>query len=498
MESARGRSGDRARARGARAARYLERVPATGCAAPTRAGWPATARLDERAVAAASAGARCLAAALGCRRDVELTVPARLPMVACAAERRRPAAAAATAAREPARDGRCAPAACRAEGAAVRRGADCCSFLCAPIRPGRARASAPPGRLRLRRADLRARRRLLLARLQRRRLRRRRARRAGRPCATAGDCCGGVCMGGVCAAAPGCRPAGEACAGRRLLRARLRRPRRERRRDLPAARRLPRRRRDLHVGRRLLQRAVHEPCPGGGMRCQALPGCRPGSRAVHDRQGLLLGPLRAVGRRPEPLRRAAGCQPRAGALRRPTATAARARARSGPRRRPLREAVARDGRHCRPLGELCMKADECCAGADAAAPTPTGRMRCLPAGGGLRRRRLSPAPSRDAVLRRSLPARRPRRVRVPRRLRAARRDLRRDRGLLRRACVGPPGASGLRRRSTRRRRPPICTPPGDPCDPLAAACCAGTVCAEVAGGAHACAPARRLSESRGN
>jgi hypothetical protein len=33
----------------------------------------------------------------------------------------------------------------------------------------------------------------------------------------------------------------------------------------------------------------------------------------------------------------------------------------------------------------------------------------------------------------------------------------------------------------------VCTATGEACDPTAASCCAGTVCARVQGGAQACA-----------
>jgi hypothetical protein len=52
------------------------------------------------------------------------------------------------------------------------------------------------------------------------------------------------------------------------------------------------------------------------------------------------------------------------------------------------------------------------------------------------------------------------------------------------ACVGAPGQTVCASGPAGDAR---CTRAGDPCDSLVAACCAGTVCAVVTGGGHACA-----------
>jgi len=53
------------------------------------------------------------------------------------------------------------------------------------------------------------------------------------------------------------------------------------------------------------------------------------------------------------------------------------------------------------------------------------------------------------------------------------------------ACVGAPGQTACAADSID--GGPACVRAGELCDPLAAACCAGSVCALVAGDVHACA-----------
>ena len=191
-------------------------------------------------------------------------------------------------------------------------------------------------------------------------------------------------MMGMCAPMPECRPAGEALReGRRLLRAHLRRPQRERRRDLPAARRLPRRRRDLRVRRRLLQRPLHR---HAGRR-HALSGAARLPAGAPRCAWTTRNAAPAAARRPPTARTAACARPAASREQERCASDARLllgrvqapgpRASAAARSRP-REVADR----CRVIGELCMKADECCAGRDLPRRRAAGASRCLPAGGG--------------------------------------------------------------------------------------------------------------------
>ena len=168
---------------------------------------------------------------------------------------------------------------------------------------------------------------------------------------------------------------------RRMLWPHLRATRREQRPGLSASDRVSRRRRDVRDRRHLLQRPLHE---HAGRR-RALPGAPrlpAGAAAVH---GQTRTAARACARR----RRTA----RTAACARPAASRSRSAARPARRAAPVvcnvvPEGVGRCAKasramadHCRVLGELCMKADECCAGARCAADA-AGRKRCLPAASG--------------------------------------------------------------------------------------------------------------------
>ena len=232
-------------------------------------------------------------------------------------------------------------------GRGLRAGADCCSFVCAadPAGTGAARLRQP-GRMRLRRTEP-APPRAPAARSA--------ARggacggaglrgRAGSPARRAADCCSGACMAGVCAPTPDCRPAGEPCAksddccGRTCADAR-----RERRADLPAAGCVSRRRRDLRDRRQLLQRPLLS-APGGGARCQALPGCRPALALCMDDKDCCSGRCAPSAGRTEPLRARARLPAGAGTLRdRRDVLLGRLQRRSRGRG-PLREGAARDAR----------------------------------------------------------------------------------------------------------------------------------------------------------
>jgi hypothetical protein len=54
------------------------------------------------------------------------------------------------------------------------------------------------------------------------------------------------------------------------------------------------------------------------------------------------------------------------------------------------------------------------------------------------------------------------------------------------SCLGPPGAAACVA-LTQPPGDPVCAIAGAPCDTTAGSCCAGTVCARVDDGAHACA-----------
>ena len=342
MESARA-AGDAARAR-ALATRYLRGVSARagGCRrapAGRRRHAPLRRRRRDRAAACAGAGGAAAGATSSSRcraRHRSSTARQRRRLRG----RRRDCCSGACA------GGRCAPAACRGEGAACASGADCCSFVCAPDPAGDGDARLrEPGRLLV----------------------------GGQSCANAGACCALGCAGGVCARrgcapaggavrrragllrrrvhgghvrdGPDCRPAGEPCAKADECCGRSCADRNESGvDDLRAAGRVPGRRRNLRDGRRLLQRALRR----RARRRHALPGAArlpAGARAVHGRQGMLLGPLRAVGGRPEPMcPRAAAASPSRSAARR-ARRAARASATSGPkasaaaRSRPARSPI---------------------------------------------------------------------------------------------------------------------------------------------------------------
>ena len=254
MESAQA-AGDAARAECWRG--VTSRNFRTGGRPRRRAGWPAAPPL--RRTRRGLGWTLLLAAAIGCRREVELTLPRAVPMAACA-----PNAAACAGDGEccsaACREGRCVAAVCRVEGTPcqVRR-----RLLLVRLRPqsGRYRRAPvrKPRRMRLRRAVLRARGRLLRAGLQRGGVRGDGLRKRRGPVRERRRLLRRRVHGGDLHAAPGCRPAGEACAmsgdccglaclsvgetGGAML---------------PVAARVPRRRGRLRERRRLLQRALHE------------------------------------------------------------------------------------------------------------------------------------------------------------------------------------------------------------------------------------------------
>ena len=124
------------------------------------------------ATAASMRGVALLAAlaalALGCRREVELTVPRALPVVDCAANGVPCAAASACCSRACA-DGQCAAAICLGEGEACGAPDDCCSALCGPRAGGETFVCLSPTG----------------------------CAAAGQPCVRAGDCCDLGCVAGT-------------------------------------------------------------------------------------------------------------------------------------------------------------------------------------------------------------------------------------------------------------------------------------------------------------
>jgi hypothetical protein len=139
--------------------------------------------------------------------------------------------------------------------------------------------------------------------------------------------------------------------------------------------------------------------------------------------------------------------------------------------------------HCRVVGELCMKADECCAGATCRAAAGE-RMRCQPGGSGCAGYPCVVAAQccggwclpdgsggfscRDACAPAGAGC-------------AASADCCNG------SCVGAPGATVCAGGGAAPPEP-VCVNAGDACVADPGACSAGTVCAQVDDGAHACAP----------
>jgi hypothetical protein len=142
---------------------------------------------------------------------------------------------------------------------------------------------------------------------------------------------------------------------------------------------------------------------------------------------------------------------------------------------------------CRPLGDLCNKPDECCAGTTCAADT-TGTSRCLPAGTGCAADGLPCSIAAQCCGGACLPdgnggASCRSRCAPLGAACVAGEDC--CDGL----CAGGPGAGACASLAT---EPPgeRCTAAGAACDPLTTFCCAGTTCAVVRGGGAACAMPR--------
>jgi hypothetical protein len=146
--------------------------------------------------------------------------------------------------------------------------------------------------------------------------------------------------------------------------------------------------------------------------------------------------------------------------------------------KPSREVADR----CRVIGELCMKAEECCKGASCRADT-IGRLRCLPAGGGCAAVGYPCAVAEQCCSGRCLPD-------------GAGGYACRDacaplgagcvapEDCCGGSCVGPPGAAACV--AVTKPPGPVCAVAGESCDAMSGSCCAGTVCAQVEGGAQAC------------
>jgi hypothetical protein len=409
------------------------------------------------------AGLALAALAAGCRSEVELTIPRALPTATCAAN----GAGCATpgdCCSGACVDAHCATGACRAEGAECAIGADCCSFVCAtdPAGSGRRVCAIPAG-----------------------------CSSDGQSCAAApADCCSGTCMGGMCAMVPVCRPAGETCA----------------KNDECCGRICAERGESGVMGCQLLSacRADGEICatgdtccsgrcttmPGGTGRCQALPGCRPALEPCMDAKdccsGLCAPSLEPSGPGPNRCVRADGCQPEQERCA-TGATCCSGVCNVGP------EGVGRCAKaprpmadHCRVLGELCMKPDECCAGtrchADAA-----GAMRCLPKAGGCSAAGFPCSVGEQCCGHRCLPdgtgGYTCRDTCAP-----AGAACSATADCCGGSCVGAPGATVCVPAAGA--TDPICVAPGDACESALGACCAGTACAQLASGGRACAPVK--------
>ena len=378
MESAAG--GGRGRASGGAGEALPRRIS-------ERAGGPDGAPVGPRRRSALSRTRRrvawtlLLAAAIGCRREVELTLPRPVPTSTCAAN-------AATCGGDgeccsaACRDGRCVAATCRVEGTPCQVGADCCSFVCAadPAGTGARLCANPAGCASDGQAcghagaccGLGCNAGMCGGSV---------CASAGEPCESAADCCAGACMAGTCAMPAGCHPAGEACAmagdccGLACV----------------------------SVGEsggsncQLLSgcRVDGEGCasgadccsgrctsmPGGGSRCQALPACRPTQALCMNDGECCSGACEPSPEGPRRCARISGCQPEQErcAI---DADCCSGACNAGPEdvARCAKAAGMKPGR-CRPLGERCAKADECCGG-ERCGVDADGRMRCLPAGEG--------------------------------------------------------------------------------------------------------------------
>jgi hypothetical protein len=219
------------------------------------------------------------------------------------------------------------------------------------------------------------------------------------------------------------------------------------------------------------------------MRCEALPGCRPaGALCVEDKDCCSGRCPAAADGGPSRCVRAAGCQPEqerctAGA------TCCSGMCNVGPEggrcAKPPRDVADR----CRVMGELCMKADECCAGATCGADG-TGRLRCLPAGEGCAAAGYPCAVAAQCCGGWCLPDGSGG---------YACRDACAPVGAACMApgdcctgsCVGPPGAAACA--AFVPSGDPVCAGAGVSCDATPGSCCAGTACAPVQSGGRACA-----------
>jgi hypothetical protein len=149
---------------------------------------------------------------------------------------------------------------------------------------------------------------------------------------------------------------------------------------------------------------------------------------------------------------------------------------------------------CRPIGDRCAKDPDCCTpGMGACGPDETGTLRCLGPGGSepsCLGAGSACALSEQCCAGRCLPdstgalacggACAP--------LGAACNG---DEDCCAGACLGPADRSvcAVIGAAT---GGPTCTPAGQACDPMAATCCANTVCSTVVDGSHACAPVTEL------
>ena len=132
-----------------------------------------------------------------------------------------------------------------------------------------------------------------------------------------------------------------------------------------------------------------------------------------------------------------------------------------------------------------MKTDECCAGESCRADT-TGRMRCLPGAGGCSAAGYPCAVAQQCCGGFCLPdgsgAYACRDTCAPDGAGCGAPE-----DCCSGACVGSPGATVCIAISLPPAEP-VCVSAGDACDTAPGSCCVGTLCAEVQGGTHACAP----------
>jgi len=140
--------------------------------------------------------------------------------------------------------------------------------------------------------------------------------------------------------------------------------------------------------------------------------------------------------------------------------------------------------HCRVVGELCMKADECCDGETCRADS-TGRMRCLPAEAGCAAVGFPCSVAEQCCGGRCLPdgagGHACRDACAPIGAACAA-----SADCCSASCVGSPGATVC---ATVPGAPvdPVCVSPGEPCDSDSGGCCGGTTCAQLEAGGRACA-----------